>query len=256
MEAEPIKYGRWLPPDFSEHGHGIDNLIFLLHIVMLLLFVGWGIFYVYCLIKFRRSVHPKAEYKLIKGSASKVVEVAVIVVELCLLFGLSVPIWAEYRTVSKDIKDPVHVRVVAQQFAWNIHYPGADGKFGKTDPSKVSDANPMGRDMDDPDGKDDIEQLNNLYIPVDRDIVLDIQSKDVIHSFFVPILRIKQDAIPGMRIPIHFKAKKTGKIEIACAQLCGNSHFRMRGEVIIQTAEEFDKWASSANVVEEFDEEL
>ncbi|MBI3734900.1 cytochrome c oxidase subunit II [Candidatus Sumerlaeota bacterium] len=252
--AGKIIYGKWLPPDLSSHGYAVDRLIFLLHILMFLLFVGWGIFFVYCMVKFRKSVHPKAQYEPIHGSLSKVVEIGVIVAELVLLFVLSLPAWAAYRIVPKDLKDPVKIRVVAQQFAWNIQYPGPDGKFGKSRADLVSDSNPIGLDPDDPDGKDDVTTINQLHIPKGKPIVVYIRSKDVIHSFFIPVLRVKQDAVPGMEVAIWFDAKQTGKYEIACAQLCGQGHYKMKGEVQIHEPDDFTKWLGSANATEEFEE--
>ena len=147
------------------------------------------------------------------------------------------------------------VQVTGEQFAWNVHYPGPDGKFGRTD-IKLLDAqeNPLGLDRSDPAAKDDVTTLNQLYLPVNKPIIVRLRSKDVIHSFGVPEFRVKQDAIPGLTIPIWFvpdvttaeMRTRTGKpefqYEIACAQLCGLGHYRMRGFVTVQTAEEFQKW--------------
>ena len=146
-------------------------------------------------------------------------------------------------------------RSPAEQFAWNIHYAGPDGKFGRTD-IKLLDAqsNPLGLDRSDPAAKDDVTTLNQLYLPVNKPIIVKLRSKDMIHSFGVPEFRVKQDAIPGLTIPIWFipnvttaeMRTRTGnpefQYEIACAQLCGLGHYRMRGFVTVQTAEEFEKW--------------
>jgi cytochrome c oxidase subunit 2 len=131
------------------------------------------------------------------------------------------------------------VRVVAEQFAWNVHYPGADHIFGKSDVSLVSSSNPLGLDVNDPHAKDDITTLNQLYLQVDRPVIVQISSKDVIHSFALPYMRVKQDAIPGMVVPVHFTATRTSgeeTWEIACAQLCGLGHYRMRGQYHVQVA--------------------
>ena len=147
------------------------------------------------------------------------------------------------------------VQVTGEQFAWNIHYPGPDGVFGRTD-IKLLDlqSNPLGLDRDDPAAKDDVTTLNQLYLPVNKPIIVRLRSKDVIHSFGVPEFRVKQDAIPGLTIPIWFvptvttaeMRTRTGnpefQYEIACAQLCGLGHARMRGFVTVQTAEEFQTW--------------
>jgi cytochrome c oxidase subunit 2 len=144
------------------------------------------------------------------------------------------------------------VRVVAEQFAWNVHYPGADHIFGKTDVKLVSSANPLGLDITDPHAKDDIATLNQLYLEVNRPIIVRLSSKDVIHSFGLPYMRVKQDAIPGMVVPVHFTPIKTSgdeTWEIACAQLCGLGHYRMRGQYHVQTKADFDKWMAAQTPV-------
>ncbi|TMB20055.1 MAG: hypothetical protein E6J65_16975, partial [Deltaproteobacteria bacterium] len=166
----------------------------------------------------------------------------VVVVEIFLLFGLSTPVWLSYKNNVPDAKKALHVRLVAEQFAWNFQYPGKDGKFGKNDPSQISGDNPLGIDPEDPAGKDDLVTVNNLHVPANRPVIVDVSSKDVIHSFNIPVLRVKQDTIPGQLISVWFEATQTGHFELACAQLCGLGHYRMRGDVLIDTPEEFAKW--------------
>jgi len=230
--------------DASLHGHKIDQLINIVHWFMGILFVGWGIFFIYCLARFRQRPGHKADYELTKAKPAKVIELAVAVFEAVLLLSFSIPIWASVKNDLPQPSDkipPVRVRVVAEQFAWNFHYPGVDGKFGKVDPKLVDTAlNPLGLDKTG-DGADDVFALE-FRIPVDRPILCDISSKDVIHSFFLPVMRVKQDAIPGMRIPTWFQATKTGIYEVACAQLCGNNHYSMRALMYVQTQTDFDNW--------------
>ena len=117
-------------------------------------------------------------------------------------------------------------------------------------------SNPIGLDLDgDPNAADDLVTINELNIPVDRDIYLRLSSKDVIHSLWLPKLRIKQDIVPGMEIPVWFKAVQTGRTDIACAQLCGLGHYRMKGECQILSAPEFEEWFAAAGQEEEFFEE-
>jgi cytochrome c oxidase subunit 2 len=123
-----------------------------------------------------------------------------------------------------------------------VHYPGPDGKFGRTDITKVSAENPIGLDRSDPDAKDDITAINQLNVPIDRPVLVHLSSKDVIHSFGLYEMRVKQDAIPGMDIPVWFIPNRLGQYEIACSQLCGLGHYRMRGFINVQTAADFDKW--------------
>ena len=298
-----------LPVSASEHAARVDRLILYVHILMVVLFVGWILFFFYTLFRFRKSNNPKADYTGVKTHTSSYLEAMIAVIEVLLLVGLSIPFWS--WKVSAFPTDPatVHVRVIAQQFAWNIHYPGPDGIFGRTDIKLVDEqTNPIGLDRKgDPHAKDDIVTLNQLHLPVNRPAVIEITTKDVIHSFSLPVMRVKQDAIPGMLIPIHFVPNKTsdqlreelattvalpsaksldsyvamedykakdGTIlvkkgravsantasnlvengitevrvgprypaEIACAQLCGLGHYRMKGYLSIDTEEQYKAW--------------
>jgi cytochrome c oxidase subunit 2 len=198
-----------LPPDGSAHGYEIDHLIVLMHWLMVVLFVGWSIFYVYTLVRFRAKKNPKANYHGVKSHFSNYLEVAVLIAEVILLVGFSIPIWSERVDAFPNEKDAVVVRVVAEQFAWNIHYPGKDGIFGKTSITLVDADNPIGLDRNDPYAKDDITTINQLNLPVNKPTILHISSKDVIHSFSVNPYRIKQDAVPGLSIPLWFLPTKT-----------------------------------------------
>lgn len=139
--------------------------------------------------------------------------------------------------------DALTVEVTAQQFAWTYRYAGADGKFGRTDPKLVDDSsgNPLGLDDRDPAAADDIV-TTTFVIPINWPVHVRLRSKDVIHSFFVPALRFKQDAVPGMEINVHFTATKTGKYEIACAELCGQLHYNMRSQMDVMSASDFENW--------------
>ena len=247
-----------LPRLAATHGAQIDNLIGWIHIFMLVLFVGWGGFFVYALIRFRRSRQPVADYTGVKSHTSSYLEVAVAVVEAVLLLGFSIPLWAARVDHAPPANEALLVEVTGEQFAWNVHYAGPDGKFGRTDINLLDlQSNPLGIDRNDPAAKDDVTTVNQLYLPVNKPIIVRLRSKDVIHSFGVPEFRVKQDAIPGLTIPIWFvpnvttaeMRRRTGnaefQYEIGCAQLCGLGHARMRGFVTVQSADEFDKWLAS-----------
>jgi cytochrome c oxidase subunit 2 len=236
---------KWLPlpPDFSLHGPKIDHLIIAVHILMFALFIGWGIYFVYCLIRFRARPGHTAVYDPAKGKVAKTTEIAVILAEAFLLVVLSMPVWANWKHDFPSPDQSVRVKVIGEQFAWNFHYAGKDGIFGRTDLKLINNTgNSLGLDPSDPNGKDDIITLNELHIPVNKPIIVDISSKDVIHSFTINVLRVKQDAIPGMVVPIHFQATQTGQFDIGCAQLCGLGHYRMRGVVSIDTPEQYAQW--------------
>ena len=250
-----------LPPLAAANGGQIDSLIGWMHIFMLLLFVGWGAFFIYVLVRFRRSRNPVANYAAVKSHASSYLEGGVAIVEMILLFGFSVPLWAVRVDRMPSENEALVVHVTAEQFAWNVRYAGPDGVFGRTDIKLIDiQGNPLGVDRSDAAAKDDVTTLNQLYLPVNRPIILKLRSKDVIHSFGVPEFRVKQDAIPGLTIPIWFvpdvttaeMRTRTGdpefQYEIACAQLCGLGHYRMRGFVTVLSAQEFQKWMDEEQV--------
>jgi cytochrome c oxidase subunit 2 len=243
-----------LPVAASSHAGEIDQMIVLVHWLMLVLFVGWGSFFLFVLVRFRRSANPKASYAGAKGKIAKSTEIAVAIVEVVLLLFYAIPAWATRVRQFPAENDATVVRVVGEQFAWNVHYAGPDGKFGRTDVKLMSADNPLGIDRTDPDAKDDISAPNQLHVPVGRPVLVHLSSKDVIHSFGLYEMRVKQDAIPGMQIPVWFiptittkdMRVKLGKpdfdYEIACSQLCGLGHYRMRGFLTVDSAEDFAQW--------------
>jgi cytochrome c oxidase subunit 2 len=243
-----------MPAAASAHAGEIDQMIVLIHWLMAVLFVGWGAFFVFVLVRFRKGANPKASYSGAKGKFAKGVEIAVAFIEVVLLVFYAIPAWAKRVTNFPGGNDAVVVRVVGHQFAWEVQYPGPDGKFGRTKLSLVSADNQLGLDRTDPDAKDDIVTSNQLNLPVDRPVLVHLSSQDVIHSFGLYEMRVKQDAVPGLEMPVWFvptvttddmrkKLKNpTFDYEITCSQLCGLGHYRMRGFVTIQSAADFDKW--------------
>jgi cytochrome c oxidase subunit 2 len=231
-----------MPVAASAHAADIDNMIVLVHWLMLVLFVGWGAFFLFVLVRFRKGANPKASYAGAKGKFAKSTEVAVALIEVALLVFYAIPAWAKRVTNFPAGNDAMIVRVTGHQFAWEVQYPGADGKFGRTEQKLVSAENLIGLDRNDPDAKDDIVTSNQLNLPVDRPVLVHLSSQDVIHSFGLYEMRVKQDAIPGLDIPVWFIPTKTGEYEITCSQLCGLGHYRMRGFVTIQSAADYAKW--------------
>jgi len=242
-----------LPVLASEHGQQVDNLIIYVHWLMIVLFVGWLAYFAYALFRFQRSRNPKADYFGVKSHASNYIEGAVALVEGILLLGFAVPFWAQAVDKFPKESDSTLVQVVAQQFAWNIRYPGKDGIFGKQDMHLVTSENVFGVDPQDPNGKDDVQVPNEIHVPFVKGadgkikpVIIYISSKDVVHSFKVIALRVTQDAIPGMRIPIWFRPTQEGRFQINCAQLCGNGHSAMSGGfLVVESQEAYDKWLGS-----------
>jgi len=212
------------------------------HWLMLVLFVGWGAFFIFVLFRFRKGANPRASYAGAKGKVAKSTEVLVAIIEIVLLVGYAIPAWATRVKAFPSENQALVVRVVGEQFAWNIHYPGPDGRFGRTDLAKVTADNPLGLDRTDPDAKDDVTTINQLYLQIDRPVLVHLSSKDVIHSFGLIEMRVKQDAIPGMSMPVWFVPNRLGEYEISCSQLCGLGHFRMRGFITVQNEADFKKW--------------
>jgi cytochrome c oxidase subunit 2 len=247
-----------LPINMSVQGAAIDEINAIVHWLMLVLFVGWGSFFIVSLVKFRASKNAKADYIGVKSHLSSLLEAVVAVIEIVILFGFGFPIWAARVTDVPSTYESVHLRVVAQQFAWNFHYPGPDGKFGKTRADLVDEQeNPVGLDRSSDNASDDFYTVNQLHVPVNKKIRIDLTSLDVIHSFSLPELRVKQDIIPGMVIPVHFTAtmtsdeflkttigsKREGKsLEVTCAQLCGLGHYRMRGFFTVHDDDGYQSW--------------
>jgi cytochrome c oxidase subunit 2 len=159
-----------------------------------------------------------------------------------LLVGFAIPLWGKYVNNFPDTKDAMLVHAIGQQFNWNFHLPGPDGQFGKRDVSLVSNSNPLGLDTSDPAAKDDLVVLGELHVPVDKPVIVEVSSKDVIHNFALPHMRTAQDAIPGSIIPLNFKPIKTGTYEIVCGQLCGLGHYGMKGSLVVDTPADFQAW--------------
>lgn len=242
----------------AAHGEEIDQLMVYVHVLMFLLFVGWSLYFVWALFRFRRNRNPKATYTGVKGKVAKGVEWGVIAAEAILLAAFSIPIWSERVDDFPAEEESTVVRVIGEQFAWNVHYPGVDGQFGRTAAELVdTQNNPVGLDRKDPAAADDVVTLNQLHLPVDKPVIVHLSAKDVIHGFMLNEFRVKQDAIPGLDHPLWFvptvttaeMRERTGDpeytYEIACAQLCGLGHYRMKGFLTVETQEEFDAWLAS-----------
>ncbi len=230
-----------MQPLASVEGRDNDTLMYLIHGLVLVLFVGWAIYYIVVLIKFRETKNSKAAESHVAHTVSSYVEWFVVVAEIVLLFAFSIPFWAVHQASVPEGKNIMEVKVVAQQFAWNVHYAGPDGRFGRASARFLED-NPLGLDPSDPDGKDDITTMNQVYLPVNKTVIFRLTSKDVIHSFGVPAMRVKQDIIPGMTTSAWFTPNKIGQYEIACSQLCGVGHYRMRGIINVVAQADFDQW--------------
>lgn len=230
------------PPNAAEHGYQIDHIIEFSHWFMGALFVGWSAFFVFVLIRFRRGKHPVADHHGVKTGISTHLEFSVVLIEAVLLIGFAIPLWAKRVNEFPPTKDAVVIHAVGQQFNWNFHMPGPDGEFGKRDIGLVTNSNPVGLDQNDAASKDDIVVIGEVHVPVNRPVIFELSSRDVIHNFALVNMRIAQDAIPGSIIPMWFKPIKTGTYEIICGQLCGLGHYSMKGALVVDEPAEYQAW--------------
>jgi cytochrome c oxidase subunit 2 len=237
----------WLPPGAAEAAGFIDHQFALTFVLMGIIFVAAQLSLGYFAWRYREhaSAAP-AQYSHGNGR----LEIVWTVLTAILFIGLNLMgsrVWASQR-FDPPAADAVKVEVTGMQFAWYFRYPGPDGHFAPTsvklmDPSAGGEA-ALGIVTSDPDAKDDIV-TGTMYLPVDREIDVSLRSVDVIHSFFVPSLRFKQDTVPGLNIHMHFRPTVIGEYEIACAELCGLGHYKMHGMVHVVSQEDFDKWLAA-----------
>jgi cytochrome c oxidase subunit 2 len=238
----------WLPALASVEGAAVDRQFAVSYLWMGAVFFAAQFLLGFLVWKYRERTGATARYS--PGDARA--EIVWTVLTALLFLGLS---WTGAQAWSKSFAGSPHahakdagslqVEVNALQFAWYFRYPGADGKFGRTQP-ELRDASSgneaaIGLDLNDPAAQDDLV-TTSLMVPSERDVVLLLQSQDVIHSFFVPELRFKQDATPGTLDRAKFRPNLPGTYEIACAELCGLGHYRMRASLRVMSAEEFDRW--------------
>jgi cytochrome c oxidase subunit II len=234
-------------PLASEHGRFIDNLFVVTLIITGIVFVLTHLLLVFFSFKYRQKGDGLKAFWYpfnIKLEIIWTVVPAVIIISL-IVFGQVG--WSKIFHADPP-ENAFVVEIVGEQFAWNIRYPGADGEFGRTDPTMISRANPVGLDRNDPAAEDDIVLLNELRLPLGEPVLLKIRSKDVIHSVFLPNFRVKMDAVPGMTTTFSFTPTIEGEFDLVCAELCGLGHYRMRGYVVVQPMDELLLW------LDEYDE--
>jgi cytochrome c oxidase subunit II len=230
----------WFPPSITPVGNQIDHQFFLTFILTGIVFVLAQVALAWLIFRYRDH-GQKA--KFVRGNHA--LEVIWTLITLVIFVGLGVMAanaWGEVH-FGGPAPGALEVEVTGVQFQWNFRYPGPDGKFGRINVKDIdaSVGNPLGLDPNDPEAK-----LNpvspDLYLPVNRPIELMLRSQDVIHSFFVRELRVKQDCVPGLVIPIHFEVNKVGDYEVTCNQLCGLGHYHMHAMLHVMSQADFDQW--------------
>ncbi|HEV8131893.1 MAG TPA: cytochrome c oxidase subunit II [Acidobacteriota bacterium] len=234
--------GKWsFPVEAATHAHQMDRQFYITLVVCGIIFflaqmgLGWAMY------RYRDRTGAKATYSHGNVRLELIWTAATAILFLTLnLMGQKV--WAELRLQAAPA-EAIRIEVWGQQFVWNVRYPGKDGQFGRIDARLMSDSsgNPLGLDDKDPAGKDDIV-VPTMAVPVNHPVEIILRAKDVTHSFFVRELRVKQDAVPGMAIPIHFTPTRIGIYEVACAELCGLGHYKMRSTLEVLSEEDYQKW--------------
>jgi len=214
----------WLPENVSSFGGQIDRLFYGIYYLTTAVFFAVQITLVVFLFMYRDRPGRRATYT--HGNTTlEIVWTAIPAVILAVLALVSRSTWAEVKETQPP--SDFQIEISGKQFNWEIGYPGPDGKLGT---------------------EDDVHMDNDFHVPVNKVVRVQLKSKDVIHSFFVPQFRLKQDAVPGRSIPVWFKATKPGKYEVPCAELCGFGHSGMRGFVYVDTPEAYEAWARQKGV--------
>jgi cytochrome c oxidase subunit 2 len=212
-------FNHWLPRDVSAHGRTIDHLFMLILWITGVVFVITEGLLFWFLWRYdaRDNARPT---KFTHGSHS--VEILWTILPAAVLLFLAIyqmDAWAEAKMRRPDV--PVTAEVTGRQFEWRFRYPGPDGELYTPD---------------------DIHAVSDLHLPVDEEILLIIKSEDVLHSFFLPNFRIKQDVVPGMRQAVWFQAREEGEFDIVCAELCGWGHYKMKGRITVESRAEYEAW--------------
>jgi len=210
----------WFPGNASSVGGKVDSLFYVILYITGAVFVLVEATLLVFLVRYRKRAGQAATY--VEGSTkAEIIWTSIPAVILVSLALFSQPLWSKIKDSDTYPRDATHLGLEAKQFEWHITYPGPDGKLG-TD--------------------DDVMQKDTIHLVVNRDYVLEMTARDVVHSFFVPAFRLKQDIVPGMDIKLWVKPTRTGSFELACSELCGLGHYRMRGLVVVQTPGDYAAW--------------
>lgn len=222
------RYGLWLPRDVSLDGHVIDHLFMFILVLTGVVFVATETALFLFMWRYDARRNPDAA-KFTHGSHTLEVIWTILPTATLLFIAIyQMNAWADAKVRKPDI--PPTVEVTARQFEWRVRYPGSDGEF---------------------DTRDDVYTVNSLHVPVGQDVLVVLKSEDVLHSFFLPNLRVKQDAVPGMQQNVWFRPLEEGEFDLVCAELCGWGHYKMKGRLIVESREEFDAWLAATFAAQE-----
>ncbi len=232
----------WFPENISNLGDGVDHLFYVIYYLTVAIFFLVNAVYIWFIIQYRRKKkRERAHYY----HGNNVLELTWTALPLALFVFLgfySDGVWQRLKYAEHTPNPDFTVEVMGQTYMWHFRYPGSDGVFGHREQRFISATNPFGIDPSDANGRDDYTTINQLHLPINKNVLIRMSSMDVIHSFFVPNMRIKQDALPGQWVNVWFDGRKTGTYEIACAELCGSGHYLMRAELTLHGQQDFDTW--------------
>ena len=230
----PLPWERiWLPEDISRDGHMIDSLFMFILYLTGAVFIATELVMVWFMLRYDKDANP-GPVKYTHGSHHLEVVWTILPAATLLFIALhQMNAWGQAKLPSGEPQNPVVIGVSARQFEWRLIYPGKDHVLHTPD---------------------DVHTVNEIHIPVDRDVMVVLTSQDVLHSFFLPNLRVKQDAVPGMQQKVWFRAMRTGEYDLVCAEVCGWGHYKMKGRLVVETQAEYDAWlvemTKAANVTQ------
>jgi cytochrome c oxidase subunit 2 len=232
----------WLPPVASQHGPEVDRLFYSTLFITTIVFAGVHLLLAYVIWKAaahrdRKALHFAENHRL------ELTYTIVPAIGLAIMVAMGGVVWTKMHRPAPDTALDIDYR--AEQFGWLARYPGPDGKFGQVGPKLIDQRrNPMGLVATDAAAADDVTS-RELHFVVNRPARLRLRSTGVIHSFFIPAMRVKQDVMPGQTITIWFTPTREGKFEVVCAELCGVGHYVMRGNVVVESQQAFDAWLAT-----------
>ena len=246
-----IAFHFWTPwwwTEVASNWGNIDDTIILTFWVTGTVFVAVCLFTAYCVWKFRYKEDRKADYEPESPRLEWFLTILT-TLGVCALLAPGLIVWNKYVTVPEDAVD---IEVMGQQWYWNYRLPGEDGILGLTDVRNITDENPFGINLDDPNGVDDILiQAEDLHIPLGQSVKMNLRSIDVLHDFYIPQFRAKMDMVPGTVTYYWFTTTRTGNFDILCMEYCGTGHYAMRGRVQVDEIEDYNEWLTEQYTFEE-----
>ena len=229
----------WWWTDIASNWGAMDDTINLTFWIGGGVFILVCLFMVYCTFKFSYKEGRKVEYKPEDNKLEKILTVAT-TLGVAALLAPGLIVWNEFINTPKNA---LNIEVMAWQWGWQYRLPGEDGKLGTVQVAKISDENPFGINLDDPNGKDDVLiQSDELHLKTNRPVQILLRSVDVLHNFYVPQFRAKMDAIPGIISYYWFEPNKVGEYEVLCAEYCGVGHYGMRAKVVVENEQNYENW--------------